>query len=46
VARDRTQPNLRQVHVMGVVLADGTVRPGDAIRIVLPTPPHQVLLPV
>jgi MOSC domain-containing protein YiiM len=37
---------IRKAGVMGVVLADGTVRPGDAIRVALPDTPHRALLPV
>jgi MOSC domain-containing protein YiiM len=44
--RDTEENLIRKAGVMGIVLADGTVRPGDAIRVVLPTTPHQVLLPV
>jgi MOSC domain-containing protein YiiM len=31
---------------MGVVLVGGEVRPGDAISIELPAPPHRPLEPV
>jgi MOSC domain-containing protein YiiM len=31
---------------MGIVLAGGDVRPGDAIKIELPTEPHRRLQPV
>ena len=44
--RDTEENLIRKAGVMGIVLADGTVRPGDAIRVVLPATPHQVLLPV
>jgi MOSC domain-containing protein YiiM len=37
---------IRKAGVMGVVLADGTVRPGDPIYIDLPSQPHQPLQPV
>ncbi len=37
---------IRKAGVMSVVLADGDVRPGDAIRIELPEAPHQPLKPV
>lgn len=41
VAVDPTQPNLRQMRgVMIIVLAGGVVRPGDAIAVRLPPPPH------
>jgi hypothetical protein len=41
VARDPTQPNLRQVHLIHVV--GGEVRPGDTIRVELPPEPYQAL---
>lgn len=34
---------IRKAGVMGVVLAGGPVKPGDAIRVVLPPEPHQRL---
>jgi MOSC domain-containing protein YiiM len=37
---------IRKAGVMSIVLADGDVRPGDAIRIELPDMPHRPLLPV
>jgi hypothetical protein len=37
---------IRKAGVMSVVLADGDVRPGDAIRVELPAGPHQALKPV
>ena len=37
---------IRKAGVMSVVLADGDVRAGDAIRIVLPNGPHRPLQPV
>ncbi len=37
---------VRKAGVMGVVLAGGEVRPGDAIRIAWPPPPHRPLAPV
>ena len=57
VARDPSQPNLRQVHLVHrelfveltglrnpcAQLDDGTVRPGDAVRIDLPPPPYRPL---
>ncbi len=56
VARDPTQPYLRQVHlihaelhkagVMGIVVTGGEVRPGDPIRVELPPEPHRALEPV
>jgi MOSC domain-containing protein YiiM len=37
---------VRKAGVMGVVLAGGTLRPGDAIVVELPPPPHRALEPV
>jgi MOSC domain-containing protein YiiM len=37
---------IRKAGVMSVVLADGDVRPGDAVRVELPDGPHRPLLPV
>lgn len=37
---------IRKAGIMGIVLADGDVRPGDAVRVELPMPPHRPLLPV
>jgi MOSC domain-containing protein YiiM len=37
---------IRKAGVMGVVLAGGEVRPGDAIAVELPAAPHRPLLPV
>jgi MOSC domain-containing protein YiiM len=37
---------IRKAGVMSIVLADGNVRPGDAVRVELPTTPHRPLLPV
>ena len=34
---------IRKAGIMGVVLAGGTVAPGDAIAVELPPPPHQPL---
>lgn len=44
--RDSHGNLVRKAGVMGVVLADGVVRPGDPIRAVLPAEPHQPLAPV
>lgn len=57
VARDPSQPNLRQVHliqgelvrkagVMGVVLASGAVAPGDTVVVEEAPQPHVALRPV
>ena len=41
--RDAEGRVLRKTGVMGVVLADGEIKPGDAIRVELPAPPHVAL---
>ena len=37
---------IRKAGIMGIVLAGGTVRPGDAIAVTLPDGPHRALEPV
>ena len=37
---------IRKAGIMAVVLAGGEVRPGDPIRVELPTDPHRPLAPV
>jgi MOSC domain-containing protein YiiM len=37
---------IRKAGVMGIVVEGGEIRPGDAIELVLPPPPHQALEPV
>ena len=37
---------IRKAGIMGIVLADGEVRPGDPIQVELPAEPHQPLQPV
>ena len=37
---------IRKTGVMSIVLSDGDVRPGDAVRVELPAMPHRPLLPV
>jgi MOSC domain-containing protein YiiM len=37
---------IRKAGVMGVVLAGGEIRPGDAIAVELPANPHRPLQPV
>jgi MOSC domain-containing protein YiiM len=37
---------IRKAGIMGIVIADGDVRPGDAIGVALPDLPHRPLLPV
>lgn len=44
--RDAAGNPVRKSGVMGIVLAGGTVRPGDAIRVALPQTPHRALQPV
>lgn len=40
LGRDAAGHVVRKAGVMGIVVAGGTVRAGDAIRSVLPSPPH------
>ena len=44
--RDAEGNLVRKAGVMSIVIAEGDVRPGDAIRIELPAGPHKPLLPV
>lgn len=44
--RDPRGGLIRKAGVMGVVRAGGAVRPGDAISVELPPPPHRPLQPV
>jgi MOSC domain-containing protein YiiM len=44
--RDENGALVRKAGVMAVVLAGGEVRPGDAVRVELPPPPHRPLEPV
>ena len=44
--RDAEGNVIRKAGVMSVVLAGGSVRPGDPIRVELPPTPHQPLAPV
>jgi MOSC domain-containing protein YiiM len=46
LGRDEHGAVVRKAGVMGIVLAGGVVRPGDAIRVELPSPPHRALEPV
>ena len=41
--RDASGNLVRKAGIMGVVLAAGEVRPGDAIQVELPLPPHRPL---
>lgn len=43
LARDATGGLVRKAGVMAVVVAGGEVRPGDAVRVALPPPPHAAL---
>lgn len=43
VGKDATGKIVRRAGVMSVVLAGGTVRPGDVIRVTLPPEPHVAL---
>ena len=44
--RDTDGELVRKAGIMAVVVASGDVRPGDAIRVELPAPPHRRLEPV
>ena len=46
LARDENGKLVRKAGIMGIVLADGEVRPGDLIRVELPPKPHRALEPV
>jgi MOSC domain len=46
LGRDEHGELIRKAGIMSVVLADGEVRPGDAIRVELPPAPHRPLEPV
>jgi MOSC domain-containing protein YiiM len=46
LARDEAGNVVRKAGVMAVVLAGGEVRPGDPIRVELPSEPHRSLEPV
>ena len=43
LARDEEGKLIRKAGIMGVVLAGGEVRPGDAIGVEVPPPPHRAL---
>ncbi|WP_345635971.1 hypothetical protein [Rugosimonospora acidiphila] len=45
LGRDEHGEVIRKAGVMSVVLAGGTVRPGDPIRVELPPEPHERLRP-
>jgi MOSC domain-containing protein YiiM len=44
--RDADGNLIRKAGIMSIVLADGDVRPGDAIRVELPGQPHKSMQPV
>jgi MOSC domain-containing protein YiiM len=44
--RDSKGNLVRKAGVMSIVISDGDVRPGDAIRVELPAGPHHPLQPV
>jgi MOSC domain-containing protein YiiM len=46
LGRDGHGEIVRRAGVMGIVVAGGEVRPGDAIGVELPRPPHRALQPV
>jgi MOSC domain-containing protein YiiM len=46
LGRDGHGDLVRKAGVMGIVVAGGKVRPGDAIRVELPPEPHSALEPV
>ena len=46
LSRDEAGGLVRKAGVMAIVLADGEVRPGDAIEIEFPPAPHRPLEPV
>ena len=46
LGRDEHGNLARKAGIMGVVLAEGEVRPGDPIRVEPPPPPHRPLVPV
>jgi len=46
LARDDQGQLVRKAGVMGIVVAGGDVKPGDAIEIELPPPPHRPLMSV
>jgi MOSC domain-containing protein YiiM len=44
--RDTDGHLVRKAGIMGIVIVDGDVRPGDAVHIEWPDPPHRPLQPV
>jgi MOSC domain-containing protein YiiM len=43
LGRDEHGELIRKAGIMGIVLVDGEVKPGDAIRVVLPSEPYRAL---
>jgi MOSC domain-containing protein YiiM len=46
LARDASGALVRKAGIMGVVVAGGEIRPGDAIEIEFPSAPHRPLEPI
>src|SRR5215469_473230 len=46
LGRDERGNLVRKAGIMGIVIAGGEVRPGDAVRVELPPDPHRPLVPV
>ena len=46
LGRDERGDLVRRAGIMGIVVTGGDVRPGDAITVELPPPPHRPLQPV
>ncbi|MBS1105436.1 MAG: domain containing protein [Deltaproteobacteria bacterium] len=46
LGRDQRGKLIRKAGVMGIVVSDGEIRPGDAVRVELPPEPHRPLEPV
>ena len=46
LGRDAEGTLIRKAGIMATVRRGGTVRPGDAIAVTLPPPPHRYLAPV
>ena len=44
--RDADGNLIRKAGIMGIVIADGEIKPGDAIRVELPDGPHERLVAV
>lgn len=44
--RDQAGNLIRKAGIMGIVITGGEVRPGNSIRVKVPTAPHRVLQPV